>query len=229
LLELSATEFGAKKQQAEKGFCVDHESCKNNMLCLNNTCVLAYSQKNGTYIGKDAPDSVCEFGYATTDSPRRCASYNYLPNATVINGFVACNLGDDCVYTTYLRNEFNESLPYVTQKCQCGYSTNGTSYCPMAHTQSTSDWTNYFQDVAKRADNKCHTTRHKNTAASSDDGGNACGEKKVTLSETQLGLKLKSRHAHLYHGASSCIIAALSSNYLSVGISLLVVLISLLF
>jgi len=209
-----------EKQQAEKGFCVDDDSCKNNMLCLNNTCITAYSQKNGTYIGAYNP-RVCEFSMATQDAPHGCNSRNYLTNATVTSGFVACNLGDDCVYTDYLKNEYNETLPYDTDKCQCGFNADGKAYCPMAHSQNTNDWRNYYTDKAKSWDNKCHTARHGSDPY-------VCGEKKVTLTEAQLALKQKSVNAHIFNGASSCITAALSSNYLSVGVAILFAIFSIL-
>lgn len=88
-------------------------------------------KKNGTYLSKNSKDpKLCEFNKINADT-LQCTQLTYknISNTPDSNGFVKCNLGDDCYYTTgYYKNGENDT--YV-DKCQCGYNSQGQGYCPL--------------------------------------------------------------------------------------------------
>jgi len=211
-----------EKQQPERGFCIDSTYCLNNLLCLNNTCAQMYSQKNGTFLSKDFNDkNLCEMG-ATDPDTNQCAQLRYLPafNTTPdAEGFVKCNLGDKCNYTTGFYDE-NGKLKKFTQDCGCGYNAEGQGYCPLPHDTKTDAWRSYYKTKAKAFANKCHTLNRGN-----------CNEQiPDALQKEVASADRRSQNAHMYKAAVPCAEQVMSSAFAKASImSIVMVLLALLF
>jgi hypothetical protein len=120
-----------QKQHSERGFCMDQFYCKNSLGCLNSTCTALNSQKNGTYLGKNPDSRLCEYGIV--NEKNQCIKISYR-KMTPDNhqGFVKCNLGQMCNYTTGQRNTDDE-LDLFQLPCECGYNSEGQGYCELSH------------------------------------------------------------------------------------------------
>ena len=118
-----------EKQQSEGRFCIDKYHCANNLGCLNNTCTGLFSQRNGTYLNNMSLDiSLCLDGYIK-EGTNQCASWTYKNQTPDVNGFLKCNLGDICYYTTgFYTNGENDT---IGMNCECGYNEDGQGFCPL--------------------------------------------------------------------------------------------------
>jgi len=207
-----------EKQQPEKGFCVNSEGCQNQLVCLNHTCIGMYSLKNGSYLGQTGPKEACELGEASEIEPRRCIGLSYSNNTKEPNkdGFIECNYGDVCNYTTYLYDEFGDALPLEKRPCACGLNPDGKGYCPLSHDKNGQDVKDYYKFKAKLANNKCHTNNR----------GEGCYEN--FNQNADLYKLLRKKDAHLFYQSKQCVVSALTSSYLKLSAALVLVFISLL-
>lgn len=92
------------------------------------------------------------------DTNNTCISLSSQTQPEVNEDFVKCNISEQCVYNVYPL-ELNQTR---AKKCECGYSYNGTSYCPMDHQTHSELWDKYFQLLKKAANNTCHTLHRYN-------------------------------------------------------------------
>jgi hypothetical protein len=117
-----------EKQQNTGMFCIDKYHCANQLGCLNNTCTALFSQTNATYLSKDSLDNnLCKDGMINKYT-NQCSIMIYKNHTADSNGFVKCNNGDTCFYTTgfYVNGE-NDT---IQMNCECGYNEEGQGYCP---------------------------------------------------------------------------------------------------
>ena len=119
-----------QKQQSIGGFCIDQYSCQNNLGCLNGTCAALNSQKNGTNLGNTLDSRLCENGIINKNN--QCIQISYRKMSPDSNGFVKCNLGQMCNYTTGQWTSYDDS-DLIEIPCDCGYNSEGQGYCPLSH------------------------------------------------------------------------------------------------
>lgn len=111
-------------QKAKAQTCDNDASCKNDLLCIDNTCSSLFSVANNQRIEEDLVDSKtgwspgCQTGYAVyNDGIYNCTtapkSLGPLP--------VACLPGSSCV----------SSDGKYPKECECAINLNGTSFCPL--------------------------------------------------------------------------------------------------
>ena len=204
-----------EKQRGEGKFCLDSFECLNYLGCLNNTCVQYYSMANGTYLNDSNSEvELCQMGmmnYAT----HQCAQLDYTNEMHIKknkDGFVPCQVGEKCYYTTGYYSK--GSLVIIEKECVCGFNKGGEAYCPLPHTVNVDDWKKYFKLKNKQKDNSCHTVRR-----------NECNDE---MSDSDLNdlryYQRKSERAHLFYGSSNCIIEILNGEFIKTNIFLLILL-----
>ena len=149
-----------EKQRGEGKFCLDSFECLNYLGCLNNSCVQYYSLSNGTYLNASYPEKeLCEMEIINEET-NQCAQLTYTTEMNMKkneDGFVECNVGELCNYTTGYY--FKGSLVIQTKECVCGFSINGNAYCPIPQTVNKDDWKKYFKLKNKQRDNSYHIQR----------------------------------------------------------------------
>jgi hypothetical protein len=119
-------------QQNENGFCINDYDCQNHLGCLNNNCIKLLSLTNGTYLYNDnSMEKFCEFGLINNET-NQCAQTTYKNSTPDSDGFVKCDLGDNCYYTTGFLDKNGDNFT-ITKPCECGYNDQGHGYCPLPH------------------------------------------------------------------------------------------------
>ena len=204
-----------EKQKGEGKFCLNSYECLNYLGCLNNTCVQYFSMDNGTYLNASDPEiELCQMGMMNSDT-HQCAQLAYTDEMDRIknkDGFVPCEVGKKCNYTTGYYSK--GSLVIIQTECVCGFNKDGKSFCPLPHTVNVDDWKKYFKLKNKQKDNSCHTVRR-----------NDCNDE---MSDSDLNdlryYQRKTERAHLFYGSSNCIIEILNSGFIKANIILLIVL-----
>ena len=153
------------KEQMSSGVCQNSYQCKNGLLCHQNQCKdVLYSFEIGHHFKDgDITDTeevflqkLCKYGLMDTNNT--CISLSSQTQPEVNEDFVKCNISEQCVYNVYPL-ELSQTR---AKKSECGYSYNGTSYCPMAHQTHSELWDKYFQLLKKVANNTCHTLHRYN-------------------------------------------------------------------
>jgi hypothetical protein len=116
-------------QKREKENCTKTTECKNNLLCYQGKCQSVwYSLNVGTNVtgqGDYPANYYCKFGIAKDGV---CESYNTTDTVDSKSGLVICSLDRKCNYTTFTSGAFSLD-------CECGYNSDGNSYCPKGHSQ----------------------------------------------------------------------------------------------
>jgi len=118
--------------------CNDSFECKMNLICYNGICAkelfsiqndkkLFVENINDDYV-KNNPSLLCESGKFFKQADGICASYELL-NKTNGDGYAECDIEDknSCVYQ--VKSDFSNYT--FTQQCECGYNSEGKSYCPI--------------------------------------------------------------------------------------------------
>lgn len=116
-------------QQENKGSkCTTAYDCKNTYLCYDSKCIDYFSLTGTDFNKAKLPDFsallACEYGesnFEGTSCIKKDFSSNFKAKANS-DGYVECNLGDDCEYTDGIRT-YNESV------CSCGNNEEGKAYC----------------------------------------------------------------------------------------------------
>ena len=204
-----------EKQRGEGKFCLDSFECLNYLGCLNNSCVQYYSLSNGTYLNASYPEKeLCEMEIINEET-NQCAQLTYTDEMNMKkneDGFVECNVGELCNYTTGYY--FKGSLVIQTKECVCGFSINGNAYCPIPQTVNKDDWKKYFKLKNKQRDNSCHTERRDKCNDEMSDND---------LDELRY-YERKTKRAHLFYKSSNCIIEILNSKFINVNMMLIIIL-----
>ena len=108
--------------------CTKTTECRNNLLCYQGKCQSVwFSQNVGTNVtanGDYPPEYYCKFGFVKNGL---CDSMNTTDSVDKTSGLVICTPGQKCNYTSL--------SGAISLDCQCGYNSDGSSYCPKSHTQ----------------------------------------------------------------------------------------------
>lgn len=191
-----------QKQKSAGEDCVDSYECKNNLLCYQKTCQnVLFSLNTGEQIsgeGGDHKGKYCRYGVAQNNF---CVEIRDNQGEKMI----PCNYDDDCEYSY-----FPEAQGKLTKKCECGYNAEGKGYCRKFHDYKTSEWDQYFKYLKRSYDNDCHSMSRYNCYKEDQDNQNQISRLKNTVID-----------AHLFEGAVECAQKVLSSNYLTINMSLI--------
>ncbi len=126
----------------EKENCTKTSECKNNLLCYQGKCqAVWYSLNVGTNVSADGDYNsayYCKFGKATNGV---CDSMNSTDTADKKSGLVVCTSEQKCNYTTI--------AGAMTLDCQCGYNSDGNSYCPKGHNQGKIFFNSRYLNLVK--------------------------------------------------------------------------------
>ena len=205
--------IGICKKLKNKGeYCTNQYECKNNLGCMNNTCVEYYSLQAGSYVEKKGIKDfkvLCKFGEVDERSGKcldELKYYNVKPENIDSNGFVKCEINEICNYTS--GDDLNE---IYTKKCECGFNKNGTSYCPLSHEYNKDSWIKYFDIKKKYYSDECHTLKRFD-CVNYDNFNLISMYKRETI------------EAHKFYGAEKGVIATLKGFNLKLNYYLLLVL-----
>jgi hypothetical protein len=115
-----------KSQKRENDECALTTECRNYLLCWQGKCQnVWYSLPENTLItgqGDYNPAYYCKSGMATNG---KCDYMNTVDPVNNKTNLVDCFPGQKCNYTTINGQ--------ITRDCECGYNTEGKSYCPKGH------------------------------------------------------------------------------------------------
>ena len=196
-----------ERQKGENNFCLDQYECLNYLGCYMNTCKPYYSLKNGTKLNETNPDRrLCEMNRIdeTTNQCAERAYHGVKEEDLTEDGFLKCEIGYNCNYTTGFYH--NGKIEVETEPCQCGYSSEGQSYCPLPQNINKKYWDKMYKLMNKRLDNDCHTSRRFE----------CYDELSEKQSDEDYFYQRKTVKAHLFKDASNCIIEVLHSNYMKI-------------
>ena len=132
--------------------CDNSYECKNNLLCYNGLCEdVLFKFDVGTKINEESisPNYYCKYGISVDGI---CAKTKYLKQSLVENNFIKCNSNSDCQYRL-----FPEYLGITEKKCECGYNSEGDSYCPIDIHSNEIGWENYYKIMKLKISNDCHS------------------------------------------------------------------------
>lgn len=198
-----------ERQKGENNFCLNEYECLNYLGCYMNTCKPYFSLSNGTQLNETNPDKrLCEMN-RIDNTTNKCAErkyYGVTDDDLTEDGFVKCEIGYNCNYTTGFYH--NGQIEVETEPCQCGYSSSGQSYCPIPQNINKKYWDKMYKLMNKRLDNDCHTSRRFE----------CYDELSEKQSDEYYFYQRKTVYAHLFKDASNCIIEVLNSNYLKISI-----------
>ena len=138
------------KQKEEYDTCKSSYECQNGLLCYKKQCRDVYfSLPVGTVVEQEDVNSdyYCEYGINVNGV---CAKLNLKSNDEAEPQ--ACGTHNVCEY-----NYEPASLGKVTLPCECGYNTDGLSYCPLSHNYKDQVWHKYFTLLKLKYNNECHT------------------------------------------------------------------------
>lgn len=110
--------------------CSNSYQCANNMFCLNEKCVAAFSQTVGTDVSSVESafrNYVCANNYTFENI---CSELRYASDVEATDGVVACSYGDNCQYDVTNSATKDASTRSLTQECVCGFNATGQGYCP---------------------------------------------------------------------------------------------------
>ena len=132
--------------------CDNSFDCQNNLLCYNGLCQdVLYKFDIGTKIKDDSVSAefYCKYGFAINGI---CAKNKYLDQSKIEDKFIKCNSNSDCKYRIY-----PENLGIIEKNCECGYNSNGDSYCPLDIDSNEIGWENYYKILKFKFTNDCHS------------------------------------------------------------------------
>ena len=186
------------KKKGEK--CNHINECQNNLMCMNNTCIEYYSLPEGTYLQKNNGylfKELCKFGLFNEFTNQCLGEIKYHNSMKNIdnNGFVECNLGEDCVY--------NSGNKIISTKCECGFNKEGKSYCPLSHEYNKNEWEEFYELKKKYYKNECHTLKR-----------DECID--IEVFDKIKEKVIKTENAHLFYNAEDAIINTLNIEYLKI-------------
>ena len=198
-----------ERQKGENNFCLDQYECLNYLGCHENTCQPYFSLSNGTQLNETNPDKrLCEMN-RIDETTNQCAERKYYGvnyDKDLDDGFLKCEIGYNCNYTTGYYHDKREEIE--VEPCQCGYSSQGQSYCPIPQDINKKYWDKMYKLMNKRLDNDCHTYRRFE----------CYDELSEKQSDEYYYYQRKTVNAHLFKDASNCIIEVLNSNNMKISV-----------
>jgi hypothetical protein len=115
------------KKQNEN--CTLTTECQNGLLCLKGKCANAwFSLSANTVVEGDLVTDASHYCIFNRAYKGVCDYFNSTDTVDSKSGLVTCTPGQKCNYTSL-------SGP-STLDCQCGYNSDGLSYCPKGNNQS---------------------------------------------------------------------------------------------
>jgi hypothetical protein len=209
-----------KKQKNKGDNCTSSYECINSLLCHSGTCsATPFSLDLGTLLdSKDALNAEkCKYGLTAlknnTDPTSLACTYQNQTDAGDAKGFVNCTLGSNCNYVEVA------SGATVTKGCACGYNANGVGYCPVGINKRDSDWTKFYAKKAASFSADCHTLSR---SACYKLGADKLGDISSSYNNLQ--------NEHVFYGAVDCAEDVFgATNYVSISMAMVALLVSLLF
>ena len=141
-------------------YCTNQYECKNNLGCMNNTCFEYYSIDEGIYLqkkGSKAFKNLCKYGQVDERNGRclgKLKYYNVDSSKIDSNGFVRCEIGELCNYTSG-----GDEKNIISKPCECGFNKYGYSYCPLSHDYNIKNWEKYFNIRKNYYSEGCYTLK----------------------------------------------------------------------
>ena len=132
--------------------------------------------------------------------------YNVDSSKIDSNGFVRCEIGELCNYTSG-GNDDN----IISKPCECGFNQYGYSYCPLSHDYNIKDWEKYFKIRKNYYSEECHTLKRYD-CINYDNYNDINYYKRLT------------EDAHKFYGAEKGIIRTLNSKYVKINFYLIFIL-----
>ena len=178
--------------------CKSSFECLNNLICVNNKCVEYYSMEIGESINEVKEEinknKLCKTG-VYNEKTNKCdnfISYYNIPNEKISNGFVKCDINNECLYSS------DNGKTIYNKKCECGYNSEGNSFCPLSHDYNNKEWEELFKLRKYIYRNDCHTENRKN-----------CINNEIV---EKIGkLEIKTEKAHLFNEANKEILLTMTS------------------
>ena len=197
--------------------CQSSSECLNHLLCYQKKCndVLYKFDIGHSFKAEDIMDNddffkgkLCKYGI-TDYSNETCIAYEYASEMDPNEDFIECNRSDpnSCEYKV-LSSKGNVNI--IRRDCECGYNSNGTSYCPLDHISRIEQWDDFYSIKRQLANNTCHTMNRYNCYKNKRDRRYLTDMHSMYLNTLKNG--------HLFYKSEPCVEKMLKANYANVNI-----------